>query len=444
MKSLGLDIRPRPPRVFYGWWIVAATVAMLAFLAGSIFWSFSFFVSPMETDLGWSSNTISGVFLIQGLISALLAPVAGALFDRFGPRRVAAIGIVMCGGGLILWSRSESIWQFYLAFNFAGAGFTAVFSSTIAAVANWFIRRRGLAIGIASLGIAFAGGMAPIVLYLIETFTWRTTLLLLGVVTMAVFMPLAMVLRHRPEPYGSYPDGDPPLEAVEGAGPILEADGVSVSVALRTRSFWLMGYAFLMGFWAIGAIQVHQSQYLESVGISRGVAAAMIALLSITSVIGRVVFGWLVDRYDPRLLTAVALTLHAIGVFVFAIVDGSREWTLAVFLILFSPGLGALMVLQPAMQGHYFGRRAFGVLAGINYALTSVSWSAGPYVLGISFGVFDAYQPGLLLFGGLILAGIPALFLLGTRSQTPGLQDPAGPGPQSHAHEVGTSRTSSD
>ncbi len=437
MNTLG--VRPMRPRVFYGWWIVAVTAVMLAFMAGSIFWSFSFFVGPMETDLGWSSRTIGGVYLVQGLTSALLAPVAGALFDRFGPRRVASVGIVMCGTGLIIWSRSESIWHFYLAFNVAGAGFTSVFSSTIPAVANWFVRRRGLAIGIASLGIAFAGGMAPIVLFLIETFTWRTTLLFLGIVTMAVFVPMATVLRHRPEPYGQYPDGDPAPEEVGGIGGSLETDGATVSVALRSRPFWLMGYAFLMGFWAIGAIQVHQSPYLESVGIARGVAAATIALLSITTVIGRVVFGWLVDRHDPRLLTAIALTLHAAGIFVFAVVDGSREWTLAIFLILFSPGLGALMVLQPAMQGHYFGRRAFGVLAGINYALTSVSWSAGPYILGISLGVFDAYQPGLLLFGLLSLAGIPALLLL--RAGTPGAntQDPPGTEPPPHAREAGTS-----
>ena len=400
------------PVLFYGWWIVIVTNVMLAYMAGVTFWSISFFVAPMEQELGWASGTIGRVYLVQGLASALLAPLAGALFDRFGPRRVAITGVVLSSLGLLLWGRSESAWHFYVAFNLAGAGFTAVFSSTIPAVANWFVRRRGLAIGLASLGIAFAGGMAPIVLALIESLGWRTTLTLLGAITLVALVPMCAVLRHRPEPYGLRPDGDllgGDTATVDGTG---ELEGETLSQAFRSPTFWLLGYVFLMGFWAIGAIQVHQAPYLESVGISRGAAATVIAMLSLTTIIGRVSFGWFADRRDPRVLTAIALALQALGLFVFAFVDGSRMWTLALFLLTFSPGFGALMVLQPALQGYYFGRRAFGALAGVNYALTSVSWSAGPYILGVSLGVFDAYHPGLFLFGLFSLAGIPALFML--------------------------------
>ena len=109
---------------------------------------------------------------------------------------------------------------------------------------------------------------------------------------------------------------------------------------------------------------------------------------------------------------AVALAIQGVGVFVFALVDGSRTWTLAIFLLTFSPGRGALMVLQTTLQGYYFGRRAFGALAGVNNALNTASWSAGPYVLGVLLGVFDAYRPGLLLFAAFSFAGIPALLLL--------------------------------
>ena len=414
LRTLGTlsPVRMKRHHVFYGWWIVAVTIAMLGYMAGATFWSISFFAAPMEEELGWSASTIGGVYLVQGLVSAVLAPVAGLLFDRIGPRKVAGVGVILNSLGLLLWGQSESVWQFYVAFNLAGAGFTGVFASTIPAVANWFIRRRGLAIGIASLGMASAGGMAPIVLALIEALTWRTTLTLLGVVTFLALLPMAAVLRYRPEPYGLQPDGDVVSGGISAEEKVDDLDGQTLSEALHGRTFWLLGFAVLMGYWAIGAIQVHHAPYLEGVGISRGAAAAVIALLSLMTIIGRVLFGWLADRRDPRVLMAVALAIQGVGVFVFALVDGSRTWTLAIFLLTFSPARGALLVLQTTLQGYYFGRRAFGALAGVNNALNTASWSAGPYVLGVLLGVFDSYRPGLLLFGAFSFAGIPVLLLL--------------------------------
>jgi MFS family permease len=410
------------PRVFYGWWIVAAAIPLQAYVAGAVFWSFSFFVSPMQETLGWSAATIGLAYLVGGYLAIPLAPVMGSLFDRLGPKVVAGGGALMGGLGFILWGRAESLWLFFLGYNLASFAFICVITAAMSSTANWFLRRRGLALGLASLGIALAGGMAPIVLALINAVGWRAALLLIGLGCWAILFPLALVLRRRPEEHGLLPDGEL-VDRRIAATPVsaaAQAEGATAREAVRSLPFWLLGYIFLMGFWAIGAIQVYQSPYLTGAGVSEGMAALAIALLSLLSVIGRVVFGWLADRMDVRLLTASALALNAAGVVVFALIDGSRAWLLAVFLLTFPIAFGALNVLQPALQGYYFGRRAFGAISGFGYAFNSVSWSGGPWVMGVLLGVFEgSYRPGFLLFAALSLAGLPALLFLRRRTDTP-------------------------
>ena len=389
-----------------------ASIVAQAYLAGVVFWSFSFFVAPMSDELGWSSATIGFGYLLQGYVGIVLAPLMGSFFDRFGPKRVAGFGTLVSGLGFLLWGVAENVAVFYLAFNLAAFGFVTVITSSMASTANWFQRRRGFALGLASLGIALAGGTAPIVLAIMNELGWRSTLIAIAIGTWVVVFPLTLVLRRRPEEHGQRPDGVLAVERAETTGSEEIAEGATVREAVRSVPFWLLGYVFLMGFWAIGAIQVHQAPYLESVNVSRGVAAAVIAALSLLSVVGRVSFGWFADRTDARKLTALALILNGTGVAVFGLVDGSRVWLLGVFLLTFPLGFGGLMVLQPALQGIYFGRRAFGALSGFSYAFNSVSWSAGPYVLGVLLGVFESYRPGLFLFAVLSAAGIPALLFL--------------------------------
>ncbi|MBI4329435.1 MAG: MFS transporter [Chloroflexi bacterium] len=405
--------RTRRPPVFYGWWIVVATSVMLAFLAGSVFWSFSFLVSPVRAELGWSAGAIAGAYLIQGVVGAIQSPIAGALFDRFGPRVVASGGIFIGGLGLLLLSQAHSLPHFYIAYALAGTGLVSVFATAIPAVGNWFLHRRGLALGLATAGIALAGVMAPVVVVLVDWVGWRATLAVLALATWIFMLPLALVLRRRPEEYNMLPDGVSAVAESRGAvgmtGDRGVVEGATTAEALRRREFWFLGFCFTMGFWAIGSIQVHQAPYLEGAGISRELAAATVTALSLVTVLGRVLFGWLADRFDLRVLTGVALAIQTVGIVVFAQVDGSRTWLLLPFLLLFSPALGGLMVLQPSAQGWYFGRRAFGTLSGINYAVGTISWAGGPYLLGLIYDWMGDYRPGLFLLAALCLTGIPAL-----------------------------------
>ncbi|MBI4236283.1 MAG: MFS transporter [Chloroflexi bacterium] len=405
----------RRPRVFYGWWIVLATLAMYAYLAGAIYWSFSFLISPIREEMGWSVGAISLAYLVQGAVGALAAPLVGVLFDRLGPKVVSGGGILVGGLGLIWMSQVDAVWQFALAYAVAGLAPISAFGAGVPAVANWFVRRRGLALGLQSLGIAIAGAMAPLVAFLVDSMGWRSALALLGIGTWVLTLPLVLVLRRRPEDYGQAPDG----EASAPAGvAVSSAEGATVRQALGRAPFWLLALAFLMGFWAIGGIQVHLSPYLEGVNISREVAATVMAVLSVATVLGRVLFGWLADRADMRWLLAAALVLQAMGVVLFGLVDASRPWLLVAFLLTFSPALGGIMVLQPAIQGLYFGRRAFGALAGLFYGLNSLSWSAAPYLMGLLYDALGGYRPGLFLFAAFSAAGAPALLAL-RRPPTP-------------------------
>ena len=167
-----------------------------------------------------------------------------------------------------------------------------------------------------------------------------------------------------------------------------------------------MSLGTAMGFWAIGTMQVHASTFLGSVGNSTTAAATLVTGLSVATIPGRMLFGWLADRKDTRRLMAAG------GTRVFSLASGSRPWVLPLFLLTYAPAFGGMMVLQPAMQRQYFGRRSFGAIAGVIGAFTVLVWSGGPLLMNGLLNV-ATYPAAFWGYGVLTMAGIP--FVLAIR-----------------------------
>ncbi|MBI2857632.1 MAG: MFS transporter, partial [Chloroflexi bacterium] len=262
------------PRFFYGWYIVGASVALNFYLSIAFFQGLQVFFLPILTDFGWSRTAASGAYSLRQLESGLLAPVVGFLVDRWGPRTIILMGVVVAGAGMVMLGAIQSLWMFYAALMIASIGTSAASHGVTwpVVISSWFHRLRGRALGMAMLGPVVAGPVVVLVAVMEQTLGWRWSLFVLGVGLWIVGIPLALVARSNPERYGYHPDGEQAesteldLEASSTSADQSSTDTNSVSSleALRTRQFWLLSLLLGSQFLGTSGLMVHFIALLQS------------------------------------------------------------------------------------------------------------------------------------------------------------------------------------
>ncbi|MBI4281942.1 MAG: MFS transporter [Chloroflexi bacterium] len=401
-------------RVYYGWWIVFASMVVLSVGAGFFWLGFGVFFLPLAQEFATNRTVLSGVMSIAQLEGGLLGPVDGYLVDRFGPRRMMFIGVGIMGLGFLWMSMVESLFMFYVVYLLLISVGMAVGIRVPALVAptNWFVRKRGVALGIATSGVGLGGVLVPMLGWLIINLGWRPTAAIAGLLIWVVGFPLAAVMRHRPEQYGLLPDGRIPTPSVEphqgssGGAPVLEGAAVtgegsveatySMMEALKTPVFWLLAVVFGLRQVIIGAIGLHQVPFLIGIGIDPQVAATVLGLTAVTSVLGRLGFGWLADRLSKRFVTATTIGLAALGSLILAYV--TEWWHLVFFVIIYGVGWGGGATLMSIVRAEYFGRRAFGTISGMMDFVQMFGLVLGPVFAGFVYDVTESYYLAFMLF----------------------------------------------
>ncbi|MFQ5826536.1 MAG: MFS transporter, partial [Dehalococcoidia bacterium] len=383
--------RAAEKRFFYGWWIVLASFVLQVYIGGAFFYSFTAFFEPIVNEFHWSYLAVSLAASLRSVEMGFASPIMGFMADRWGPRRLILSGVLITSVGFWMLSRTSSLATFYGSFIILAVG-TSAFSSPVlmTAVANWFHQKVGRAMGLMSAGFGASGALVPVVVWLIDSYGWRTTMVVLGAGLLAIGTPASLVFRHRPEHYGLLPDGQAaphPLEA--GASPEArpayeEAPAIgrefTTREALRTRAFWLITLAGAVQTLVVGAILVHVMPYLSSIGVARHQAALVAMLIPLTSIVGRLSMGPLGDIVDKRAILAVTMALQSAGILLFA--HAQTPWLLIPFLAVYGPGYGGFIPLRATIQREYFGRRAFGTIQGLMMGLMTVGHIIGPSLAG--------------------------------------------------------------
>src|SRR2546425_2580170 len=238
-------------RIFYGWYMVAAGCGLQFLQSSLLMQSFGAYVAVLRDDRGWSKTALSGAAALHQMEAATLGPVLGWIIDRFGPQGLIRIGVVVFGVGFMLFSQVESLLEFYGAFIVMaiGSSFCGFFPINVALI-NWFERWRARALSSLSLGLALGGIFVPAVGWSLMTFGWRATAFASGVLAIVVGLPLAMVIRRRPEDYGETVDGVPRAPAAAAAVEESHSGSKDFTAreALRTPAFWLLslGHGFAL------------------------------------------------------------------------------------------------------------------------------------------------------------------------------------------------------
>jgi len=371
----------------------------------------------MVQEMRWSYAAISLAMSFRSLESGIAAPVVGLLTDRLGPRKLIFAGAVVTGTSFLLLSRIGSLWSFYAVYLLLSIGFSlTVPVPGWTAVTNWFSRRRGFAMGLLVASIGASGVLIPLISWLIAHYGWRATFVIAGVGMWAIVIPLSLVVRHRPEQYGYLPDGDQPQGVGEEMrrqarqSPIPRRDsGFSARQAIRTPAFWLIALAATASGGALHAVAVHAMPALISVGIPRGTASYIAGLVIVSSVVGRLGFGWLGDRVDKKPLLMISLLLQAMGLVIFAYTQ-SVAYAIA-FLVLFGPGFGGVSTLRLTIQADYFGRQAFGSIQGLMQTVQTTATILSPVFAGWVYDVQGSYQRAWLVLALVVFLSVPLILL---------------------------------
>ena len=295
----------------------------------------------------------------------------------------------------------------------AGLGPIVFFAGGVSAAVNWFNRMRGRAVGIAVVGLGAGGILTRPSLYVMEAIGWRDSFLLMAAIVIVLLLPLAFVLRRTPEDYGMRPDGDAP-ESADASGVVAAPAvyGLTFTQIMRTPTFWLLSMLMFLSFWPIGALQIHQAPFMEEAGYSRLAAADAVGLMALITIVGRVGGGWLADTIDPRRAMVLATLLQAVGIAAFALSRPEANWYLILFFVAFSPGFGAIIVLQAALLATYFGRRAFGAAQGFLWTVTGMAVSVSPYAATMTDRYLGGMQNGFLMFAAFSFLAMVLVFIV--------------------------------
>lgn len=410
-------------RVFFGWWIVGAAIAIQFLHGGLLFSAFGAYFVRLQEEFGWTRATLSWSFSLLRVESGLLGPVQGWLIDKFGSRSVLAVGLVIYAGGFMLLSRVDSLLGFYLVFLVIAIGSSlGGFLTLFVTVANWFRRHRSTALGLSQTGASIGGMAVPLVAWSLVTHGWRDTAFFSGIVILVVGMPLVPLFRSRPESYGMLPDGGARQTARTETAPAALDEGRDFTVreALRTPAFWFISLGHGSALFVVGALMVHLIPHLvQKLEVSLESAAAVVAAITATQIIGQVSGGFLGDRMDKRLISAVCMLGH--GVALMGIAYAGSLGLVYVFAVIHGLAWGTRGPLMGAMRADYFGVRALGTIMGLSSLIVTVGNVFGPVFAGFMADVRGDYELGFVILAA--MTGVGTVFFLAAKRPSPPVSD---------------------
>lgn len=427
-------------KIYYGWRIAGAAGLLQFLQAALLVQSFGAYVAVLADQRGWSKTALSGAAALQSVESAIMGPALGWLLDRFGPRAMVQVGMLVLGCGFLLLSQIESLAGFYVSAVLMAIGISlgGYFPLTVALI-QWFERYRARALSVMSMGLALGGAMVPAVAWCMATYGWRATAFGSGIIIIVLGLPLSRVIRWRPKDQGDTVDGLPEapaqiLGAVSG-GQTSQAE-FTVRQALRTRAFWLLAVGHAFALLVVTSVNVHAITHMkEGLGYSVTQAAFFIMILTFGQVGGVLLSATIGDRFEKRKLAACCMLGHMSGLLLLTYATHAAH--VAAFAVLHGVAWGLRGPLMQSIRADYFGRNAIGMILGLSSVIIALGQIAGPMVAGVLADLTGNYRAGFTVLA--LTAGCGSLlFMLAIRPQRPGPLDDAQP---RKAHRPGSSST---
>ena len=405
--------------MFYGWVIVANALFVNGLSSGPVWSGVGVWIKALELHFHWSRAQLTGAFSMAQLEGSIIGPLMGYLIDKLGPRRMVFIGLVITGLGFLLFSRTESLIVFYVSYGLIMLGTAAgTWLPYMAVVNRWFARKRGMAMAIAAEGSPLGGlALLPILAWAVtpDNHGWDVTARWIGVVFLALALPMSLLIRERPEDYGVLPDGDPPDAASDetpgrGARPHYRG-GLQFTArqALRTHAFWFITFGHAFSTILYATLTVHLVPMLTDQGLSLQSASYVFSVSLGVAAVFQLIGGYVGDRIPINIAIAIFGFIQAGGFLMAVLIDSFPMAML--FAVLFGAGFGGRNPLTTAIRGEYFGTNAFATITGLSSAPMYAFMLAAPLFAAFVFDSTGSYTIAFLIIGGLgMMSGV--LFLL--------------------------------
>jgi MFS family permease len=398
---------------YYSWVVVGLSFLTVGVAFGCRA-SFAVFLVAVIEEFHWGRGETTGVLLLGALVWCLTGPFIGMLMDRFGPRVVFPAGSLIMALGFLVSSIAQDIAHFYVGIGILMAlGYAALPISTHGVViSNWFVLRRGRAMGIVTSGLGIGTLiMVPFAQFLISELGWRQAYRVLALILVGLLVPLNLFFqRHRPEDVGLFPDsrGSPLIADDQESSPKKE-DSWTLDRALRSYRFWILATGFLTGAIPLQMILVHQVAAAVDVGFSKALAASILGLTGFLSSPSTILLGAISDRIGREWAYAVGSMAMILGVILLLHTQNSSQlWMLHAFAISFAVGFASRQSLYPTVAADLFHGRHFGAIYGVLVVFVAAASGIGPWLGGYLFDLFGNYTgafwiANLLAFLSLVL-----------------------------------------
>ncbi|MFT4101109.1 MAG: MFS transporter [Burkholderiaceae bacterium] len=406
-------------RLYYGHWMIVAAFVTQFVSVGAQNYAIGSFMLPMIDELGWTRAEFVLPRSLAQFVTAFTGFVIGAQVDRRGARPLMLFGMVVLA--LSLWglSHASAWWQWVLLNGVVLTVGASLLGNLVVSVtlAKWFVEKRGQAIAWAAMGISFGGiGVTPLITAHIDRFGWRSGWQAMAVATVLLTLPAALVMRRTPEDHGLHPDGKTAEQVANGEARRAQADydgSLTRAQALRSRAFYMLVLAFGLYQVNIPVILIQTVPFISDAGYSRGWAAWLILIASIPAMATKPVWGWLIDRMNPKPLAALSATLTGLAMMMIVITVQQRSTTWqSVAFFLMGIGWGGMIPMQEVIWASHFGRRHLGAIRGAALPMALVIGAVGPLAVAYYHDVVGNYDGALLFVGGMAIVGAVVILAL--------------------------------
>ena len=386
--------------VFFGWWQVLAALVAQAISAASVFLSYSIVVAPMK-----SAFSPSQMVLMLGLTATLLAagvlgPFIGAAIDRLSIRLLMLFGAACLSLGFLLLSLTSAMWQVIIVYMVCMSVGSLLLGQlpTTALLARWFVRRRGMAMGIAASGVAIGGVFVPPLLqFLLDSFEWRDALRLFSVIVLLASAPVIWFLvADRPSDHGLDPDGLSQENMTTTESPLIATPDL-----VRSAGFWLIVVAVGMIFCGPFALISNMIPFLGSIGFDTGTGAMLLSIYSAASFGGKLLYAAVGDRVNAQVALLAILLVLVLAMILF--VSTTDLVLIVVAIIITGASSGAALPMRGVILANIYGVSGLGRIMGLVNMFTMPFTLAAPPLFGLVFDEAGSYSYAIIGYVGLLL-----------------------------------------
>ena len=405
---MNADKADSKPSLRWGW-ITAFAGTGILFAALNFQYSFGVFFKPISNTFGWSRTVVSGVVSVRSIVTGAIAPLSGFLSDRYGPKGVVLVGIILAGIGYLLSSRIGNLWQLYLFIGVIGLGQGAILTPLLSTISGWFREKAALANGLLMSGFGIGQIVVPpVATYLLLKYSWETCFIVLGIVALTLGTLAWSFVRSAPQEI-ILPSSQLGGEQVDTKANHGMAD-FTVREAMGTFTLWVLLFIQIVNAITFQMMVIHVVAAATDKGISLGAAALILTISGVTNTVGRLAIGGLASRIGNKVVLASSLFIQAPMIFLLA--TANNLWSFYLVAAVHGIAYGGAAPIIPTLAGSMFGRKSAGKIIGLTNLAYTLGVAIGPLVAGFIFDFTGGYFMAFALAGSMMIISFVLSLLL--------------------------------